>query len=190
MRLRKLTASGDYQFGGGAADFWQDVPDGVGQAVGTRLALRVGEWFLDTAEGTAWDTQVLGVGTEGLYDMEVRSRILNTQGVIEMAEYASERLSESRALSIQATISTIYGATKFTPSTFVSTPIVQPLLDNPVLLGSDGVELSGPDGQTLLGPPGAPVGVIVPPAPVPLLNEVDAYGVELMFRGLELTFGP
>ena len=37
MRYRKLDANDDYVFGGGQVDFHKDTPEGVGQAVKTRL---------------------------------------------------------------------------------------------------------------------------------------------------------
>ncbi|QYY30230.1 hypothetical protein K2O51_22930 [Cupriavidus pinatubonensis] len=110
MRYRKLDADGDYAFGGQQADFYKDSPDAIGQAVLTRLRLARGEWFLDTTEGTLWD-QVLGKYTGGTYDAAIRQRILGTQGVRELAAYSSTLNSETRALSVMATINTIYGTT-------------------------------------------------------------------------------
>ncbi len=110
MRYRKLDADNDYVFGGQQADFYKDSPDAVGQAVLTRLRLARGEWFLDTTDGTPWD-QVLGKYTAGTYDAAIRQRILGTQGVRELAGYSSTLNSETRALSVAATINTIYGTT-------------------------------------------------------------------------------
>jgi hypothetical protein len=110
MRYRKLDADGDYVFGGQQADFYKDSPDAVGQAVLTRLRLARGEWFLDTTEGTPWD-RVLGKYTSGTYDAAIRQRILGTQGVLSLAAYTSTLKSEQRALSVTATINTIYGTT-------------------------------------------------------------------------------
>jgi len=111
MRYRKLSATGDYVFGGQQADFYKDVPEAVGQAVLTRLRLLRGEWFLDNAEGMPWNTEVLGKYTNGTYDAAIRQRILGTQGVLQITEYSSSVDTEKRALSVTATISTIYGPT-------------------------------------------------------------------------------
>ncbi|MBB3006049.1 hypothetical protein [Cupriavidus alkaliphilus] len=110
MQYRKEDADGDYVFGGGSADFYKDVPEAVGQAVVTRLRLARGEWFLDITEGTPWE-QVLGKYTSGTYDAAIRQRILGTQGVLSLASYSSTLNSETRALSVTATINTIYGPT-------------------------------------------------------------------------------
>lgn len=111
MRYRKLSADGDYVFGGQQADFHKDSPDAVGQAVMTRLRLLRGEWFLDKTEGTPWATEVLGKYTSGTYDAAIRQRILGTQGVLALAAYSSSLDTEHRALSVSATINTIYGTT-------------------------------------------------------------------------------
>lgn len=112
MRYRKLDANDDYVFGGGQVDFHKDTPEGVGQAVKTRLRLLRREWFLDTADGTPWSTEVLGKYTSATYDAAIRQRILGTQGVVELVEYSSNLDTERRALSVTATINTIYGTTK------------------------------------------------------------------------------
>jgi len=111
MRYRKLSATGDYVFGGQQADFYKDSPEAVGQAVLTRLRLLRGEWFLDKIEGTPWGTEVLGKYTNGTYDAAIRQRILGTQGVLQITEYSSTVDTEKRALSVTVTISTIYGPT-------------------------------------------------------------------------------
>lgn len=109
MRYRKLTDDGDYSFGHGQANLWINTPDGVAQAVKTRLALLSGEWFLNTTEGTPYLQAVVGTGTQSLYDAAIQARILQTEGVSQIAEYSSQ--VENRHLSISATIDTIYGQT-------------------------------------------------------------------------------
>ncbi|AOK62008.1 hypothetical protein WM29_23045 [Burkholderia ubonensis] len=111
MRYRKLDADGDYVFGGGDADFFVNVPEAVAQAVQTRLRLLRGEWFLDTTVGMPWATDVLGKYTSGIYDAAIRQCILGTQGVTEITSYSSSVDPETRALTVSATINTIYGTT-------------------------------------------------------------------------------
>lgn len=109
MRYRAQTDSGDMRFGGGVNDWLIDSPEAVAQAARTRLQLLQGEWFLDTTEGTPWSTQILGSGTMQSYDWAIRERVLRTQGVREIDSYASQLNTETRALSVQVEISTIYG---------------------------------------------------------------------------------
>lgn len=108
MRYRKLSADGDYIFGRGSSEFFVNDPEGVGQAVQTRLRLMTGEWFLDQNEGTPYSTEILGTGTQNLYDQAIQERVLGTQGVLSIEEYDSH-LDESRHLTVNCTINTIYG---------------------------------------------------------------------------------
>lgn len=109
MRYRKLTADGDYSFGSGALDFWQDVPDAVAQAVLTRLRLWTGEWFLNVTEGTPYQIGALGKHTKESVDPMIRDRILSTQGVTSIEDYSSVIDPNTRELTVNATINTIYG---------------------------------------------------------------------------------
>lgn len=74
MRYRKLSDTGDYTLGHGPANFWRDVPQAPAQAVATRLRLLTGEWFLDLAEGTPYQTGVLGKHTQATYDPITRPK--------------------------------------------------------------------------------------------------------------------
>lgn len=109
MRYRKLDAAGDYSFGNQQADFYINTPEAVAQAVKTRLALFTGEWFLDVTEGTAWRTEVLGKYTQGAYDIILKERIVDTPGVQSLDAYTSSLDRNTRKLSVQASITTIYG---------------------------------------------------------------------------------
>lgn len=110
MRYRKLDANGDYTLGSNA--FHVNSPDAVAQAVKTRLALWLGEWFIDTTDGTPWNEQILGkrLPTKNP-DAAIKQRILGTQGVTEITSYSSTFDGNTRKLSVTAEINTIYGAT-------------------------------------------------------------------------------
>lgn len=114
MRYRKTDAAGDMVFGHGGSDYWQDVPEAVGAAVLSRLYLFLGEWFLDTADGTAWKTKVLGKYTGDTRDQVIRARILGTTGVSGIDSYSSDLDRQTRRFTVAATISTIYGQTTIT----------------------------------------------------------------------------
>jgi len=102
MKYRALDENGDYQIG----LFLQNTPEAVAQAVKTRLLLWMGEWFMDTLDGTPYMQDILGHGTN--YDLEIKARILGTSGVKEITNYSSSILN--RALLVNCTLSTIYGA--------------------------------------------------------------------------------
>jgi len=102
MRYRKLSNSGDYQLG-----VWlENTPETVAQAVLTRLKLWRGEWFMDTSEGTPYMQNILGHNTS--YDLELKARILGTQGVVELTDYSSV-VDRDRNLIVTCTLSTLYG---------------------------------------------------------------------------------
>lgn len=112
MRYRKLTDDGDYTIGSGQ-DFHVNSPEAVGQAVLTRLRLWRGEWFVDITDGTPWNEQILGKRQRGRnYDAVIKQRILGTEGVTEITQYTSTYDGETRNVSINATINTVYGITK------------------------------------------------------------------------------
>ncbi len=120
MRYRKLAQTpgtnvfnfqgGDYTFGAGAADFYIDVPEAPAQAALTRMYLFLGDWFLDTSDGTPWNTQVLGYYTANTRDPVIQSRILGTQGVSAILSYSSNVVRDARSFTVNAQIDTIYGA--------------------------------------------------------------------------------
>lgn len=112
MRYRALDAAGDYQFGR-AGLFHINTPLAVAQAIKTRLALWSGEWFLDSAEGTPYHTEILGTGTNNTRDQAVRTRILETPGVLSIDNYSS-RMTAQREFIVSVTVNTQYGATSLT----------------------------------------------------------------------------
>lgn len=109
MRYRRLDANGDMVMGHGHADYLKDCPECVGQAVATRLRLLAGEWFIDLTEGTPYTPAVLGKHTKDSYDFVIRDRVLRTQGVLNIAEYESLFDGETRKLTVNITIDTVYG---------------------------------------------------------------------------------
>lgn len=108
MRYRKLTPAGDYTLGSGQ-DWLVNSPEAVAQAVRTRLALNLGEWFVDTTDGMPWDTEVLGKHTALTRDAVIKDRILGTPGVTAITEYSSTFDGNTRRFSVTATITTAYG---------------------------------------------------------------------------------
>ena len=113
MRYRPLDANGDYTVG---VPFLVNSPACVGQAVLTRLKLFLGEWFVDTTDGTPWEPnsqggsilgKIYGVGP----DAYIKQRILTTPGVVAIATYTSSFVGSTRQLSVTATIDTLYGTT-------------------------------------------------------------------------------
>ncbi len=114
MKYRKLDASGDYSLGSGA-DFLSNSPEAVAQAVLTRLRLWLGEWFVDTSDGTPYLTEILGKRKGGKNpDGAIRQRILGTTGVTEITDYSSSFDGSTRKFTVSATITTDYGTATIT----------------------------------------------------------------------------
>jgi hypothetical protein len=114
MRYRKLDSNFDYVLGQGPQEFLVNSPACVAQAVRTALLLHQGEWFLDVTAGMPWETQVLGYGTQSLYDRAIKNCILGVQGVQAILEYDSSLDSATRGLTVNVVLSTNYGQTPVT----------------------------------------------------------------------------
>lgn len=109
MRYRALSAAGDSTFGSGSTAFFVNDAQAVAQLILTRLLLMTGEWFLDVTEGTPYSTQIIGVRTTSTYDSAIKNRILGTEGVVAITAYSSFLNRATRALAVNATVSTIFG---------------------------------------------------------------------------------
>jgi hypothetical protein len=127
MRVRAQTASGDYTFGQGRANFLINSAAAVAQLVLTGLRLLEGEWFLDVTVGTPWLQRVIGKGTKQFYDLAIQNQILSTRGVISIDSYSSSLNAKTRHLTLEASITTQFG-----PAT-VSTNLVTPQQAKPFL---------------------------------------------------------
>lgn len=109
MRIRKVDpVTGDMRFGGDQLSIERDTPDAVGILVEARMNLWQEQWYLDRTEGTPYEQQVLGKRTEGLRDPALQARILYTPGVVEIEAYSSVLDRQTRALTVSATIQTVY----------------------------------------------------------------------------------
>lgn len=114
MRYRREDEDGDYTFGQGDDTWLINSPECVAQAVKTRFMLWYGQWFLDTTEGTPWIQSVLGRQRPEIYNLAIRQRILETQGVKAITAFDSNRDTKTRRVTFSATIETIYGITTVT----------------------------------------------------------------------------
>jgi hypothetical protein len=110
MRYRTLSPTGDYTFGQNGTNFLVNSPEAVAQAVKTRLAISVGEWFLDLTYGTPYQSKILGAGRVSTYDAAIQDVILNTQGVKGISQYSSKVDPNTRAASVFVVIDTQYGS--------------------------------------------------------------------------------
>lgn len=122
MRQRSLLPNGDYSFGTGLP-FLVDTPDCVAQAIMSRMRLETGEWFLDLAEGTDFEGRILGYGTLTTRDLEIRTRILDTPGVVSILQYASF-LDADRRWTVLAVVDTLYGPAPLVVNENIAPPVL------------------------------------------------------------------
>lgn len=120
MLLRKLDNNGDMQFGNGIANFYKDTPEAIAQNIYTRLKLWLGEWYLDTDEGTDWLGKCLGKNSMDSALLEIKQRILGTTGVNSIQNFSASIEPTSRKLTITGTVNTIYGDTDINYSDSIS----------------------------------------------------------------------
>lgn len=130
MRYRQLSAVGDMTFGASQLNFLVDSPSTVAQAVQTNLQLWLGEWYLNTTDGTPYPEGVIGYHSQATADATIQAQILSiavtisstnvpsgatpgqsVQGVTTIDNYLSTIDPTSRAYSASCIINTIYGPT-------------------------------------------------------------------------------
>ena len=107
MRYRQLVNM-DMTFGNGGRNFYVNEPAAPAQAILTRLRLEVGEWFLNTSDGTPYLTQIFGYGSADSRNVALRDRILGTEGVVRIDSFSST-LGVDRALKVVVAVTTAYG---------------------------------------------------------------------------------
>lgn len=114
MKYRKLSPTGDYSFGGGNLNFYIDVPAAVGQAALTRLKLWLGEWSLDTTQGTPYLDGILGKHSKSDADQTIQTQVLGTENLTGIRKYESIQDTVKRSLSVEVSIDTAFGPTAVT----------------------------------------------------------------------------
>ena len=82
----------------------------IAQTISTRLRLFYGEYFRDITDGTQWFQLILGKGGNLLEkDTELKRRIIQTEGVIQLISFSTEYDIDARAYSVDAEILTSFG---------------------------------------------------------------------------------
>lgn len=111
MRVRGLSDDGDMRFGAGGSLYLVDSAEAVAQIVMTRLKLWVGEWFIDTSEGTAWATGAIGERTRDTIEPMLRARILDTPAITGIDSFDLVIDAEARAVAVRISVLTSFGPT-------------------------------------------------------------------------------
>jgi hypothetical protein len=149
MKVRSLSATGDYTFGNSLLNFYINVPAAPGQVVGTSLRLFLGEWYLNTALGTPYFLGILGKYSQAIADRNIQNTILSAQGVLNIASYASSINSTTRLYSATAVINTVYGQTVLSISQNPNNGIIVIPVLIPELITQDGFFITTQNGENL-----------------------------------------
>lgn len=107
MKTRALDSAGDWQFGRGVQSYVTEK-NALMQNVKTRLRQWKNNCFFAMTEGVDY-TNYLDIGQKAALDLDIKRVILQTNGVLRIAEFTSTLDTDSRALTISATIATIFG---------------------------------------------------------------------------------
>ncbi|NMY77683.1 hypothetical protein HBO01_03195 [Pseudomonas rhodesiae] len=104
MTVRKLDADGDLALGP-KKFLATDSAEEAAQNINTRLKFFLGEWFLDTTDGTDWFGSVLGKGSVlASRESVIRRRILLTPGCAGMTSFSLTTDINTRQLTVTASI--------------------------------------------------------------------------------------
>lgn len=113
MIYRRLSSSGDYQFGRSGQDFLSDI-EAVAQAIQTRLKLLYGEWWEDVTDGLPLWQKIIGTsGSEknrNAIDLIIKDRIQGTDHVQSVLNYSSSfDNANGRKYTFECLVVTDYG---------------------------------------------------------------------------------
>jgi len=106
-RVRRITSSGDWTFGSGRAGYANDS-ESVAQRVKTRLLSFEMDWFLDLEHGMPWFQMTEKPASLARIETEIKTCILETDGVARIIDYAQRFDPETRRLQIEAGVVDIY----------------------------------------------------------------------------------
>jgi len=107
MKVRRLGEDGDLVTRG---RMFQSERQAIAQTIVTRLKLFLGEYFRDVTDGTPWFQQILGKPANlNAVEAILRNRIARSPGVVRLLSFDLQFDLNSRALSVQAQVLTVYG---------------------------------------------------------------------------------
>lgn len=107
MRIRAIDENGDWKFGKGIQDYLLDL-EGLKVNLKTRLKSWKGDCFFALTEGVDYNN-FLDLGTKSFLDRDIKRVILQTEGVILIKTFTSTLDRDSRDLTIECNIVTIFG---------------------------------------------------------------------------------
>lgn len=107
MIVRSIDADNDWRFGKGRNDYKKDQK-AVSQSLKTRLQSFLGDCFFALNEGIDWFNLL---GSKNILELRlaISAMILNTTDVTEIVSVNLIRSAETRSLTIQYEVNTVFG---------------------------------------------------------------------------------
>ena len=108
MSVVKLDKNGDWTFGQQKAGYISGQ-DEIKQNVITRIKSFRNDWFLDSTANIDWFSILSSRSSEGTARKQIRSTVLNTDGIVKLNNLSIEINRETRLAQISITYTDIYG---------------------------------------------------------------------------------
>lgn len=123
MIVRALNSSNDWTFGQGLQNY-KSGNLAVQQEIQTNVLFFLNDCFFALNKGIDW-FNLLGGKNQALLNLQVTSAILNSPGVLNLLQLSINLIHETRALTIEYTVNTIYTGTAQTVAGTVEYLITQ-----------------------------------------------------------------
>lgn len=107
MIIRKVDATNDWTFGKGLSNYAKDE-EAINQNIKSRLLSWLGDCFFAPDEGVDWRGR-LDVGQQEALQQELKAVILQSSGVVGVANVSAVFDSSSRFIRITYNVETIFG---------------------------------------------------------------------------------
>lgn len=109
MRVRSITANGEWTFGKGRANYLTGSK-AIAQNVKTRLRSFLGDWFLDIEHGVDWLNLLGNRNTERRIIRAVERTVLQTNGIVSVNRIEIVRRDANRGIIIQVDYTDVFNA--------------------------------------------------------------------------------
>lgn len=120
MKFRALDGAGDWAWGAGIQSYATDQR-AVAYSIQTRVLMFLNDCFFAPDQGIDW-FNLLGSKNEAGLIFSIRSTILNTPGVNTLTDLSTTVDAETRNLTVQYQVTTVFGFTVASSIVFPITP--------------------------------------------------------------------
>jgi len=121
MRFRSLDLNSDWSFGRGVSSYAKEDA-AIALDIATSLRSWMGNCFFDLMSGVDY-LNLLAPGTKTDLDDAIQGAILSVNGVVRINTYTSQFDPQTRALSVQVSLQTVYSQSFLTQLQLLSSPL-------------------------------------------------------------------